>query len=281
MKKQPLFQFIDLVIYFNIIIFIAGGFSSVGENKLLTFTFFGIGISNLLFVLGTIKLRIDYNVNFYKKIELEIKSEEKLENETKENFNAIKQRQLETRVESVLLDKIPNAKIIRNAYIPAANGNESEIDVLLICELGIFIIECKNITGEINAEWKSDYITVNHPGGKSYQIQNPINQNTEHFKRLRNLLGMKNDYFRSIVVFGDHSYIKNYRGIPYHAAICNLDSLLKSVEKLAKRYGEHHLELHMVETIYNNLYQDISKTDEKAINHKARLQEKYKKDEQN
>ena len=37
MKKQPLFQFIDLVIYFNIIIFIAGGFSSLGENKLLTF----------------------------------------------------------------------------------------------------------------------------------------------------------------------------------------------------------------------------------------------------
>jgi hypothetical protein len=279
MRKQHIIQLIDIIIVFNIVVFIAGGISSLNvQNQLITITFFIIGLFNFLFLLMTIKLRNDYNKKFVKKLELEVKSEEVIQKESRDTFNVLKQKQLEARVESILRDKIPNAKIIKNAYIPSSNGSSSEIDVLMICELGIFIIECKNITGEVIANWKSDEITINHPGGKSYKMQNPINQNTEHFKRLRNILGMKNDYFRSIVVFGDLSYIKNFKDVPYHAMICHLDGLMRAVDKLAKRFEKGHMEFHLVETTYNSLYEEIKKTDKKAENHIQRLEEKYYKE---
>ena len=41
------------------------------------------------------------------------------------------------------------AKFLFNAYIPKQNGETSEIDVLMLCTKGIFVIESKNYSGWI------------------------------------------------------------------------------------------------------------------------------------
>jgi hypothetical protein len=270
MKKQKLFKAVDIVIYFNIIIFIGSSFIGIKDNLYMGLMFIFLGILNLLFIIMTVKLRKNYNENFLRKMELEFKTEAKMDSISKENLNHIKKQQLETRIEAEIIDKIPNAKVIRNAYIPKQDGNDSEIDLILICNQGIFIFECKNITGKIIGNWKDDQILVKHPGGKDYNIPNPINQNTVHYQHLKNILGMKNDIFRSIIVFGDLSYIESYKDVPYHAQICQLESLIKAIQKLANRFNTT-LEDHMVISIYDNLIPYVQRTDERELKHIERL----------
>lgn len=42
-----------------------------------------------------------------------------------------------------------SGQILRNVYVPKANGDTSEIDVIFITQKGIFVIESKNYSGWI------------------------------------------------------------------------------------------------------------------------------------
>ena len=49
-------------------------------------------------------------------------------------------------------------KVLRNVYLPKDNGETSEIDLLFITKVGIFVIESKNYSGYIfgtdtNQKW--------------------------------------------------------------------------------------------------------------------------------
>ena len=65
--------------------------------------------------------------------------EELLSKEQKIDINLIKQKMLEGRIESEIINNFPNAKIIKNAYIPIGNELYNEIDLIIIDEKGIFI----------------------------------------------------------------------------------------------------------------------------------------------
>lgn len=187
-------------------------------------------------------------------------------------MNRAKQDLLERRIEAEILDKIEGAKIIRNAYIPKPNGGYTEIDLVVLCRQGIFIIESKNIVGKISGNWKEDNLTISHPGGRDYTFYNPINQNTVHFQYLKNLLGIKSELFRSIVVFGDLAYIENFRDVPYHAQVCKLDTLVKSMNKLAQRFGST-MEDYLITSTYETLLPIVEITDLKKEEHLNRIKD--------
>ena len=52
---------------------------------------------------------------------------------------------------TTLRDKIhvPEKQILRNVYIPTANGKTSEIDILVVSKKGLLVFECKNYAGNI------------------------------------------------------------------------------------------------------------------------------------
>jgi hypothetical protein len=106
--------------------------------------------------------------------------------------------------------------------------------------------------------------------GETFDFPNPINQNTQHFYTLRSYLGLNTNFFRSIVVFSDLSYIDTYKNVPYHAQVCQLDNLIYSMNKIAKRY-DTTIEEHMVESIYENLINLVEKTEEKEKEHIERI----------
>ena len=78
MKKQKLFKAIDLIIYFNIVIFIVSGIPAVSQNLQVAIFTFVIAIINLVFIVMTILLRVDYNKRFLEKIDLELQAESNL-----------------------------------------------------------------------------------------------------------------------------------------------------------------------------------------------------------
>lgn len=107
------------------------------------------------------------------------------------------------------LKEMPGEKrILTNCYIPKDNGTTTELDIVMIHETGIYVIESKNFSGWIFGNEENMYWTLTFPNGKKYQFYNPIWQNKNHIKHLRNIIG--NDfYYYSFVVFGKNCELRN------------------------------------------------------------------------
>lgn len=272
MKREPIFKLTDMFLGLNTLIFFLLAFFGFKENIVYSLVFFGITLFNLFYMIQSIQLRRKFNRLNEKKLMTELEIEEKIKSEEKIDLNYIKQVMLERRIEAEITEGFPNAKTIKNAYIPKASGGYSEIDLIALTEKGIFIIESKNLTGKITGSWKDENIFVEHPGGQTFTLMNPIDQNTRHFQALKNILGFKNDYFRNIVVFGDNSYISDYRDIPFFARICKVDQLIKTMNHLADKFNVE-LAQHQIENIYETLIEFVKKTDEKEREHIKNIQE--------
>lgn len=99
------------------------------------------------------------------------------------------------------------AKFLFNVYIPKANGETTEIDVLMISPNGIIVFESKNYSGWIfgSENQKDWYQTL--PVGKGREshkerFYNPIMQNRSHIKHLKAFLGEEIS-IHSVVAFSD------------------------------------------------------------------------------
>ena len=83
---------------------------------------------------------------------------------------------------SQLIDKAPfKNKMLFNCYIPNRSGDKTEIDMIMLCQKGIYVIENKNYSGWIfgNEKSKNWCETLK---GKKYFFYNPIKQNRSHIK---------------------------------------------------------------------------------------------------
>ncbi len=119
------------------------------------------------------------------------------------------------------IKEMPGEKrILTNCYIPKEDGTTTEIDIIIIHETGIYVIESKNYLGWIFGTDTDKYWTNTYSNGQKYQFYNPILQNNNHIKHLRNLIGNDLFYF-SIVVFGENCRLKN---ISNHSstAVCDI-----------------------------------------------------------
>ena len=83
-------------------------------------------------------------------------------------------------------------RIIKNVYLTKENGETSELDVVYITAVGLFVLECKNYKGWIFGSEKSEYWTVTLPSGKGrsrkYKFYNPLKQNLSHIPPLNEYL---------------------------------------------------------------------------------------------
>lgn len=97
-------------------------------------------------------------------------------------------------------------KILRNIYLMGDGENRSEIDILLIHETGFYIIESKNVSGNIyGSSYDKSWTVKFYRSQNTYPIANPIHQNYGHIMFLKNMLHLTNDsYFKSFVVFSNH-----------------------------------------------------------------------------
>lgn len=107
------------------------------------------------------------------------------------------------------LKEMPGEKrILTNCYIPKEDGTTTELDIVMIHETGIYVIESKNYSGWVFGTDTDTNWTLTYPNGQKYQFYNPIMQNVNHIKHLKNLIGDDLFYF-SFVVFGKNCELKN------------------------------------------------------------------------
>jgi hypothetical protein len=193
----------------------------------------------------------------------EAKIEEVAIKEGNSDFIKLKQEMLENRVLAELKQERPNARFIQNAYIPKQGNEFTEIDILMIDRTGIYIIEAKNLAGRIIGNWTTDeYLKVEHPNGKTYDLYNPIMQNTNHYKNLKSVSGLESKLFRSIIVFGDHTLF-GYKTTPIFARVCQIKKLMQNIDRAAQ-LNPVVIEDHQIEQIYTTLSKYLIRNQEKV-----------------
>ncbi len=102
-----------------------------------------------------------------------------------------------------ILDQLPSKeyRTYSNLYVPSPKNKKrpfSEIDHVVVSRYGIFVIETKNYTGEIEADptWRNWYYSTTR-----IAFPNPIKQNKRHVHDLQEYLGLSPSHLHSLVFF--------------------------------------------------------------------------------
>ena len=108
------------------------------------------------------------------------------------------------------LKKIPAGVVINNLTFHVNDRKTCQIDHILVCNKGIFVIETKNYIGRIYGDDNSrEWVQVLQYGKIKNKLYSPVKQNITHVYELSTKLGLKN-VFNCVVFANDNiSYIKS------------------------------------------------------------------------
>ena len=145
-------------------------------------------------------------------------------------------------------------KTLRNIYIPKDNGETSEIDVMFICQKGIFVFESKNYSGWIFGNERDQYWTASLAGGQKNRFYNPIKQNRTHLKWLSNYISSSDVEVPlfSVIVFSERCELKKITTFSTDINVIKRDHTYKTVKKIWNS-SEDKLTENQVEMIYEKL----------------------------
>jgi len=129
-----------------------------------------------------------------------------------------------------------HGKILRNVYVPIGKRT-SEIDLLFLCQKGIFVIESKNVAGIVyGSEWQKDW-TVLLFGGSKHLLYNPIKQNLTHLENLNKWLSGRNvpkEAFYNLVIFSDKAKLYNVTWMNSDTNVLNVNQLSAFLKEIWK-----------------------------------------------
>lgn len=162
-------------------------------------------------------------------------------------------------------------KIVVNPYLPRKDKTTSEIDLVFINAIGIYVIESKNFSGSIYGK-ESDFKWTQILGKtKKSTFYNPIRQNDTHIKVLQDNLKLpRNINFFSVVVFSDRCKLK----VSAETPVIHRRDLIKEINESYKS-NKHILNELQIDEIYKQLkkYTNASKKVKKQ--HIQNIKEKY------
>lgn len=94
--------------------------------------------------------------------------------------------------------------ILQDIYIENENGDGAQIDFIAVTPKITFLIECKNLFGNIEIDKNDAFIRTIEYNGKKYKegIYSPITQNERHMKILRDVISNKKNFLQGMAVRG-------------------------------------------------------------------------------
>lgn len=149
-------------------------------------------------------------------------------------------------------------KIIKNVYLPKANRT-TEIDIIVISEIGIYVIENKNCNGWIFGSYNNLKWTVTYNSNEKYQFYNPILQNNSHLEEIKKYIPPKYTHcLKSIIIFSDSATLKKVPESNDDYTIINTSEIYDLIK------NEKNNKIIPKETIYNlsNYFYEYTKITE-------------------
>lgn len=81
-------------------------------------------------------------------------------------------------------------KTLYNVCVPMPNGNFREVDAIIITSQDIFVLECKNRSGNFSGHYTSQ-MWLQHIGSQEHEVPNIYLQNQEHIAAIEYYLKSK------------------------------------------------------------------------------------------
>lgn len=154
-----------------------------------------------------------------------------------------------------------NFKILMNLRLPVNSYSQTEIDLLLIHETGLYVFEIKHYSGTIYGKDTDTYWTQYFRTAKNNSFKNPISQNGHHVRVLKSFC--PEVPVHSFVVFTNiECNIKVTNNNPY-IDVCSLGNVIKT---LTQHFSskENTLSLEKIDNIfcelskYSNMHKKVS-----------------------
>lgn len=128
-----------------------------------------------------------------------------------------------------ILKKLPNNYIVIKNILLKTNVGTSQIDHIVVCKKGIFVIETKNYSGLIYGDEKQKY-WVQIIGKSKNKFFNPIWQNRGHINAVKNSISYKKVPIYSIVVFCGNCTLKSISSNSYVIYAKELNRTIKKTK---------------------------------------------------
>lgn len=181
----------------------------------------------------------------------------------------------ESKIYNLIQNGISEPKfILKNLYVPKGDGKTTEIDLILIHSTGLYVIESKNYKGWIFGDEKSENWTQclnkGPEGTEKNKLYNPVKQNYNHIKYLREYLEKSDDIpIKSLVVFGKDTELKSITLNTDNVVVITVDDLLNTLNAyITISEGKHRLlsEERMHE-VFGKLYPLTQVSEEEKAKH--------------
>lgn len=158
------------------------------------------------------------------------------------------------------LKKLPKDYYIINNILVKTSWGTSQIDHIVICSYGIFVIETKNYEGVIRGNTEDKY-WIQKIRGKEFSFYNPLWQNGSHIRAIKSLF-TANYYvpYYSIIAFSKRGKLR----IRKQDNIIYINKLRKVI---IKKSESAYLNASQVENIYNILKRENSNNIIRKRNH--------------
>lgn len=177
--------------------------------------------------------------------------------------------------------------ILHDIYIETEEGQSAQIDFVVIAPKITYLIECKNLYGNIEINAKGDFIRNMQYGGKWHKegIYSPITQNIRHMEILKECCAEKknlimgfgfrkyfDNFYKSLIVLANPKTVVNDRYAPKEIKnqVLRADQLVAVIKKMEADSGEIASSKKQMKERAESL---LSKTSEKRKDYV----EKYKK----
>jgi hypothetical protein len=79
-------------------------------------------------------------------------------------------------------------RVLANLLLPNGRDGLAQIDQVVVCRFGLFVIETKNWRGWVFGTEGSKKWTITYPGGRKRTVRNPLRQNGGHVQAVMQLL---------------------------------------------------------------------------------------------
>lgn len=132
----------------------------------------------------------------------------------------------------------PPGILFHDLYIPTRNHTFSQIDLVMITNVGLIVFEIKDYSGWIFGNGKQQSWTqVLNYGKEKHRFYNPIMQNNKHIYRLKKYLQEEIPCFSIVVFFGDCE-LKDISFIPHNTFIVKSYKVLEVIQHILSTQKE-------------------------------------------
>jgi hypothetical protein len=136
----------------------------------------------------------------------------------------------------LLKEGVPSINIFHDLYVKKRDGTYSQVDIVVLTDVGIVVVEVKDFSGWIfgfgsNEKW------VHFLGKKKYSFYNPIFQNEGHIRSLKAQLIENNIPFYSLIVFYGKCEMKKISNIPIGTMIIKSNTVIKTFNNILQNHN--------------------------------------------